>query len=198
MLGTSAGYSLNRVSLNGRTNRLGVPSFIQSYFRTRITTESGCTNQPILFEVDTYSTISTIDWDFGDGNISSGISPKNTYNLAGEYNVKAKVVLSNGSTIEVSKGINVHKLPSLKNDTELEQCDTDFDGLSTFNLNNINEIISSNSDNEDFLLYRNINDAILNENKIENPDDFKNSIPNKEVFVRVINQNNCYDISSFF
>jgi hypothetical protein len=54
---TLAAFSKNIINLSTGKSRLGLPNFVQSYFRTRIQTESGCLNNNTLFEIDTYTTI---------------------------------------------------------------------------------------------------------------------------------------------
>jgi PKD repeat protein len=39
-------------------------------------------------------------WDFGDGNLSREVNPKNLYHLPGEYKVKLKATNAYGSTIK--------------------------------------------------------------------------------------------------
>lgn len=176
-------------------SRLGLPSFIQSYFRTRITTIKGCLNKPTLMEVDTYSTPTSIEWDFGDGNSSNEIKPNHTYTSEGIFKVTAKVIINN-SSLNLVKNITVYKIPVLQSNQKLIQCDVDPDGLSTFNLLDITAKITNPSLEETLTFYETLAHAEQEVNKILTTT-YDNKIPNQEIFVRVTNKNGCFEITSF-
>lgn len=195
-LGQLTKFEKNALDFNNQDVFHGLPNFIQSYFRTRIISKDDCVFSDIDFNVDSYATITNVKWDFGDGNTSNKINPKHSYNRPGTYNVTAVITLNNREIIKNSE-VLIYQLPALNRNQKLEQCDLDFDGLSNFDLNHISELISSNSINETFVFYKNLEDAEKDRNKIETPENFENSVPNQELFVRVINQNGCYNITSF-
>jgi gliding motility-associated-like protein len=194
--GRLSAFQEKTVEFNSQNVMSGLPNFIQSYFRTRIIANDTCLNSDVMFSVDTYAEITNIEWDFGDGNTSTEMAPIHTYNSVGAFNARVKITINNREIIK-TKEINVFQLPELKINQNLEQCDIDLDGLSTFNLNNIAEKISTNSFDETFIFYKKLEDAEKNINEIETPENFNNTIQNQEIFVRVINQNDCYSITSF-
>ena len=51
-------------------------------------------------------------WNFGDGKTSSLTSPSNNYTLAGNYDVKLKVLNSNGCIDSITKTVNVISSPT--------------------------------------------------------------------------------------
>ncbi|MBB1489743.1 PKD domain-containing protein, partial [Oceanospirillum sp. D5] len=124
VLGVRANYVHNSIDLISGESRLGLPTFIQSYFRTRIIVESGCLGQPISMEVDTYGEITEAVWDFGDGNISNLTNPQHIYSAPGNYKVQATVTVNN-CPITVAKDIKIYGLPNLIENQELVQCDVD-------------------------------------------------------------------------
>lgn len=197
LFGIKANYSNNAINLGAGKSRLGLPTFIQSYFRTRILAESACLGEPIPMEVDTYGEITEALWDFGDGNTSTVISPEHIYTTSGNYKVEVTITV-NDCPITVTKDIKVYKLPSLIENQELLQCDVDTDGISLFNLNTITNKITDPLFNEELVFFENRADAELNIEPIVNPESYNNTIPNQEVFVRVTNENGCFDITSFF
>ncbi|WP_299553901.1 T9SS type B sorting domain-containing protein [Seonamhaeicola sp.] len=197
ILGVGANYRHNAVNLSPNQSRLGLPSFIQSYFRTRILAENICLGEPMAFEVDTYAGIIAAVWDFGDGNTSNDIAPKHSYGSGGSYEVTATITI-NDREITVTKKVRVFHLPELNDNQELVQCDNDTDGISTFNLNNIQSKITDIAQNEALYFYHTRNDALQDVNRIVNPDSYTNSVPNEEIFIRVVNQNDCFAVASFF
>ncbi len=196
--GIEARYTHNKINLNGEKSRLGLPNFVQSYFRTRILTEEGCTNNAIPFEVDTYSEITAAEWDFGDGSTSNLITPDHLYASPGTYNVSVAITTVNNRQIAVSKEVQVHSIPSLMDNQELIQCDTDTDGISNFNLYAIREKITNPDLNENLFFYESNIDAQQDIDRISNPEFYTNNSPNQEIFVRVVNENDCFEITSFF
>ncbi|MBV7268944.1 T9SS type B sorting domain-containing protein [Winogradskyella luteola] len=194
--GTASNYLHNQINLNSRVSRRGLPNFIQSYFRTRILNIEGCEDDSILFEVDTYAEITAAEWNFGDGNTSSEITPNYTYNDSGSYDVSVTITVNNRQ-ITTSKRILVNELPNLNENQELIQCDDNSDGISVFNLFNIRDKITDPSLNEELIFYSSLSDAEGDDNRILNPENFINEIPDQEIFIKVINENDCYSIGSF-
>ena len=68
--GISSGYVENGVGLAGRTSRLGLPPFIQSFFIVGLRAQNFCLGDATSFSVNTSEPITNIAWDFGDGNTS--------------------------------------------------------------------------------------------------------------------------------
>jgi gliding motility-associated-like protein len=92
--------------------------------------------------------------------------------------------------------IRAYELPILTPNQELVECDEDLDGLSTFNLLNIREKLLSrgSTDTTDFYLNQ---FSISSDTKIINPENFQNTIPNQQIFIKVTNENGCSQTSSF-
>ncbi|WP_299114567.1 T9SS type B sorting domain-containing protein [uncultured Winogradskyella sp.] len=195
-LGIGANYLHNEVNLNGRLSRRGLPNFIQSYFRTRILNIEGCEDDPILFEVDTYADITAAEWDFGDGNASNDITPNYIYDDPGSYNVSVTITVNNRQ-ITTSKRILVNERPVLNANEELIQCDNNSDGISLFNLFNIKDKITNPDLDEELIFYNTLSDAEGDVDRIPNPETYTNTVPDEEIFVKVINEKGCSTIGSF-
>lgn len=64
---------------------------------------SGCTPLKVIFSDNSTTasgTITSWEWDFGDGYTSTGKNPQHTYTLAGNFNVTLKVSTANGGCIK--------------------------------------------------------------------------------------------------
>jgi len=69
----------------------------------------------MVFYLDAGSqTITSYDWDFGDGQKSTLLSPANLYTKAGTYTVKVKANIQGGGSCSDSKNIAVYNLPVAK------------------------------------------------------------------------------------
>ncbi|MBG7613002.1 T9SS type B sorting domain-containing protein [Polaribacter sp. BAL334] len=194
--GVLANYRHNAVRLSPNASKRGLPNFIQSYFASKITTENVCYVDEFSFSATSFASISNISWDFGDGTTANGINVKHTYSSPGSYTVSA--ILNIGSqNITVYKQVRAFELPILIANQELVECDEDLDGLSTFNLLNIRDKILSrgSTDISDFYLSQ---ADISSNSKISNPENFQNIRPNQEIFVKVTNENGCFETTSFF
>ncbi|MFK5957281.1 MAG: hypothetical protein QM495_00260, partial [Lutibacter sp.] len=97
----------------------------------------------------------------------------------------------NSCFTDTSFKLSINPLPILKNAiVTLEQCDDDLanDGFSSFNLNEANELISTNYQNEIFEFYTDAGFTQL----INNPTTYQNpTVINSEVFVKIITLNGC-------
>jgi len=191
-------FSLGTLNLEDGRSTKGLPNFIQSYFAARILTDNQCFVNPFTFTAKSFTTISSIEWDFGDGNTDTELNVTHTYSAPGTYTVKA-ILTINGAKVTVFKSIEAYALPSLNPNQELVECDTDFDGETIFNLNSIQNKISNASASETFLFFNSKLDALDGDiNKsIKDPDNYMSFGNNEEVWVRVENKNECFEITSF-
>lgn len=192
-------YEPLRITLDPNNSTKGLPNFISSYFQNRILTENRCVTDTFEFSLDAYDTIDSVLWEFGDANTSTELNPSHQYSLAGEYTVKATIVI-NGKSIQLYKVIEVYPVPILNNPENFVQCDIDNSGYSFFNLFEIRNNIVSPWPNEDHELYfyLNYNDALLGINEVTDPDYFQNTISPQQIFVNIINPEGCAAISNFY
>ena len=196
-LGLLCDYVPDGFRVSPGTSRKGLPNFVQSYFASKIITENQCVFDTFSFSAESYSQIQSINWDFGDGTTSTSMSPDHVFTTPGLYSVKADLVVG-GSNITVYKQVDVFALPSLTPNQALVQCDDDSDGISTFNLNNIRELITNVDLDEELFFYESNANAIADIDRIDTPQVYVNTVPNQEVFVKVVNENGCSEITSFF
>ncbi|HIC32062.1 MAG TPA: T9SS type B sorting domain-containing protein [Flavobacteriaceae bacterium] len=176
----------------------GLPNFVTSFFENRIIVEDDCVSQSFAFEIGSYTSIISAEWDFGDGTTSNIISPSHQFNEPGEYIVSTTANI-NGNTKELYKKVTVYPLPNVSSGLTLSQCDVDYDGISSFNLYDYSLYIE-NSENEEFEItfFNNYQDAVNNINPISNPNNYENEYNLEEIHVRILSERGCLTISNFF
>ncbi|MBL4644164.1 MAG: PKD domain-containing protein, partial [Flavobacteriaceae bacterium] len=194
-MGLESEYIHNTVFLENKTTYKGLPNFVQSYLRTRIITENRCVFKQFNFKLDSYAEITQAKWDFGDGSTANGLTANHTYTSPGEYTITTLMTM-NGVETKVFKRIIVYALPDLIKNQELIQCDIN-NGLNFFNLTEIQDKISSNSQNELFIFYENEQDALHDNNPINDPVNYKSKSNPQTLFVKVITQYNCESMVDF-
>ncbi len=120
-------YSDSAVYLGGRTSRLGLPDFIQSYFHPAyFDYESKC-NLPVKFTSYPVGQDS-VHWDFGEpasaSNTSTVINPTHDYTNEGFYTVEF-IVYADSSSDTFSRDIYVKKTLGLTGSSFSDDvCDT--------------------------------------------------------------------------
>lgn len=117
-------FEPDAVYLEGRIARLGLPNFIQSYFKEpdfRI--ENSCVFDDTQFFIENITDIDSVIWDFGDPasgslNISRELSPIHIFSDPGIYRVTLTVWFNNVSS-DHQEDIKIVGLPdvNLGNDT---------------------------------------------------------------------------------
>ena len=94
---------------------------------------------------------------------------------------------------QTSFNIEIFPLPVINLTALLSQCDDDLDGFSAFNLNEVNDEISTNAANETITFHEMLIEADSNTNAIVNPTAYINQVVSSDmVWVRVENLNGCY------
>lgn len=81
-------------------------------------------------------------------------------------------------------------------DSSYEICDTDFDGLYTLNLADLNPLIIQDPTNLTFTYYTSLNDAESEVNAITNVSNYAIPNDNHTVYIHVINQAGCISITT--
>ena len=189
-------YIRNAINLGRGKSYLGLPNFIQSYFRTNIATTHGCVDIPTKLAIDTYTTVDDGIWDFGDGTKGTGASPTHIYTKTGKFIVNA-IVSYDGQKVSVSKEIEIFPLPEVTNGLKLIQCDVSGIGDVYFNLNEINHQVTDDYKTKGFVFYENKIDAINGVSHIPDSNKYKIKTASQEIFVRVVDLKGCYSVASF-
>lgn len=139
----SAGAYL--LSVDDGAGCIGDDSVTVTYFDAPVADLSfavGCSNPIAFTDATTISggpTITSWQWDFGDGNTSTSQNPSNSYALQGTYTVSLIATSSLGCADTASKNITINAIPSVNfsNTTVCLGSTTDFTDLSTLSSGNI-------------------------------------------------------------
>jgi len=98
---------------NGRCS-YGLPNFNQSYFNnTGVNYAYNCFSDSTLFSIQNTTNLDSVQWDFGDGSISSTIEPTHYYNAPGVYHVKLRKFFQGIEFISNSE-ITINNLPEVE------------------------------------------------------------------------------------
>ena len=125
-LDNACNFVLDGFYLNERISKLGLPSFIQSYFTANITYQNNCFGDSTFFDISTSGPIQSISWNFGDptsgaNNISTNIQPSHVFTSSGIYTVTASILFTTGQSEVFYLDVTIYDLPqvNLGNDTTI-------------------------------------------------------------------------------
>lgn len=129
-------------------------------------------------------------------NTTDLIDKNNNYVVTGPQTVYIRVEKNGNNCFDASKylELSVAELPKVNNLITLNQCDSDPDKQTTFNLTLFNENISSNYTNETFEYYTTEADALAGTTQISDPTTYFVDTTG-EAWVKTISDLNCYRIS---
>ena len=163
---------------------------VSSFDLTTKVSEVLGSQDPTQFEIKFYNSQDHADSGTSDGILNSTI--KNTSNPQTVYvrvENKQKTDCYATTTIE----LKVNPLPQITSAVTLKQCDTDSDGITSFNLAQANSLISSEDENYSFTFHKTEADAISNANQIENPTSYNNVKKiNDIVYARIETEKGCF------
>ncbi|MDC3388912.1 hypothetical protein OAX11_05325, partial [Flavobacteriaceae bacterium] len=139
---------------------------------------------------------SNVNINYYDANNSLIINP-NAYNVTlpeETITIEIEYIDTDNVCSSVSTSIKMilDSQPIIEGVATLEQCDTDSNGIVAFNLNEANQILSTNFVNENFVYYNSLSDAQLGDvsNAIINTEAFS-STTGISVFASVTNDKGC-------
>ncbi len=194
--GLACGFQDNAVSLGVATSSLGLPPFIQSYFVLGVLAEKFCLGDATDFSVTTSDPITSISWDFGDGNTSILAAPTHTYAAPGNYTVNVTVTTASETRME-TKEITISEIPVANTVTTIEVCQT----AATYNLDlsSLDTQVLAAQAAADFNIryFATQTDADANTNVLAQSTIFNGGATT--VYARIFNTQNslCYDTTSF-
>ncbi len=146
-LGINCDFQNGAINLNGKVCKIGLPNFIQSYFKPNFTINNLCYNDSAIFNLNGIEYDSLL-WNFNDpitgvDSISRLPNPKHLFSSPGNYTITLTIFF-NGTTDVYTKNIVIEYI-NLGNDTIL--CDGDTLKLE---LNNPGRFLWQNGASENF------------------------------------------------
>lgn len=198
-VGLSCDYELEAVYLEGRLSKLGLPPFIQSFFKLEsILVSNTCYGDHTTFELQ--DVVDAVVWDFGDpasgvNNTSTDFEPTHIFSSSGTYEVTLTASIGAESVTE-SVFVTIKGLPNINGQVTLKQCDNDLDGFSMFNLNEVIPKITGNAMHETITFFESQLNAETNNNSIMNVTAYINkTVSSDTVWARVENGDGCFRVS---
>ncbi|MDP5093063.1 MAG: T9SS type B sorting domain-containing protein [Polaribacter sp.] len=167
-----------------------------------ITNNNNCSNFSNNLSLTNQSEIKSVVWNFDDpnsgvNNTSTNIDVNHQFTSAGVYNITAEVVHIDNTTYTITKQVEIFESPIINENVSLKQCDnSDINGFSFFNLNEVKEKIVTNTENYTISFFEEKTQAENNENPIVNITNYENqTVSTDTIWARVENTNGCYEIS---
>ncbi|HKR05483.1 MAG TPA: PKD domain-containing protein [Bacteroidia bacterium] len=112
---SSGSYSVVITDPNGCSGTISTTVNVNPLPQANFTPNDVCINDPMNFfdiSVVNGGTITSWQWDFGDGNVSQQQNPVHVYANPGNYTVTFTVTSNSGCTSTIVKSFNVFPLPS--------------------------------------------------------------------------------------
>ena len=154
VIGTGCNLFVNNIDLGGRTAEAGLPAFNQSFFFTpAINLTNACVGQNAQFTLTTNQTLVSAVWDFGDGSpTQNSITGNHIYATPGTYTVSVTATSNVGTTGTKTRTIVISAVPTATQPLDMLICDTDNNGLHTFDLTTRNAAILNGQDASQYLI----------------------------------------------
>jgi gliding motility-associated-like protein len=174
----------------------------KTIFPFEITNNNNCINFLNEFSLTNQAEVKSVVWNFDDpssgvNNTSNSIDISHQFSNPGIYNITAEVTHIDNTSYTIPKEIEIFDTPNVNPLVELKQCDnSDINGFSFFNLNEVKEEIIINPENytitfhEEKALAENKGTAIINITKYKNE-----QVSVDKIWARTENNNGCYSVS---
>ena len=175
---------------------------VKTIFPFEITNDNTCSNFSNNFSLTNQTEVQSVIWDFDDpnsgtNNTSTLIDVNHQFTSAGIYNVTATVTHIDNTTYTIPKEIEIFEAPNINKNVSLKQCDnSDINGFSFFNLNEVKEKIISNADDYTITFFEERSQAATKTLPITNITNYQNEqVSSDTIWARAENINGCYEIS---
>jgi gliding motility-associated-like protein len=196
VVGAGCDFQLQAVDLDTGISFFALPPFIQSYFLVTFEAENFCLGDGTEFSIDTSDPITSIIWNFGDGNTSADEEPIHVYAAAGTYTVSVTVNTTTETKTE-TKDITIYETPVANMPIDLIGC-TSY-GSYNLDMPSFDTTVLGAQDPNDFSVayFLTQADADANVNALSALHSF--DYGTTPVYVRVSNRSNsqCYNTTQF-
>jgi len=197
VLGAGCNYERDAIDLGTGRGFLGLPPFIQSYFYiNEIQASNLCFGQTADFMVNVSEPITSIFWDFGDGNSSTMGAPSHNYTAIGSYTVEVTVTTASGTDVK-STDIIISEVPVAQSVSDVEVCTKTVPHQLDLTTLDSEALGSQDPTAYEVAYFESQLDADSNVNSLDSLMSF--GYGSKTIFARVSNTQNpsCYDTASF-
>ena len=174
----------------------------RTIFPFTITNDNNCENKINNFSLTNQAEIKSVVWNFDDpssgaNNTSTSNDVSHQFSSPGIYNVTATVIHIDNTSYTIPQEIEIFEAPNINPIVSLKQCDnSDIDGFSFFNLNEVKEKIIANPENYTISFHEEKVDAENGSSEITNITNYKNEqVSFDKIWARVENTNGCFEIS---
>jgi CHU_C Type IX secretion signal domain len=173
----------------------GLPQCFNLPFNASIIYLGNCLGEATHFALNTNKNVETVSWEFGDGQIFSGLSAQYTFENTGSNSITATITFVSG--ISIVKNIDVWiSENAVANPIPDQQICSKFPIIYDLTLNNASVLAGQNSENFSIAYYATFENAHSGSNELENSFEV---MGDTVLFARVTNLENskCYDVTSF-
>ncbi|MCL9806453.1 T9SS type B sorting domain-containing protein [Flavobacterium amniphilum] len=203
VLGSGCDFQNSSIDLGGRICRSGLPTFVQSFFvEDDFRFVNACVGENTEFNLNMSLPILSATWDFGDGSPpQNNVIGSHIYSVSGNYTVSVTVTTA-GGTIVKARTINISAVPTATQPADVFVCDTDNNGLHTFDLTSRNTTILNGQNASQYLIryFANATDY-ANNVAIATPNAYPNTTAYQQqtIIAEVYNKDNsdCKTATSF-
>ncbi|WP_033958853.1 T9SS type B sorting domain-containing protein [Psychroserpens jangbogonensis] len=158
-----------------------------------LATQNGlCEDETLVLDASQANS-NSFKWFKDDVELISETNATYTVTDSGTYNIEVMLV---NNCISYGEVVIEYADKPIAFDSVLVECDENQDGLTLYNLYDIESSVTNNDNSifiEDFFLTE--NDALQNINAIANPNNFENTTPFQTIYARVENQANCFVVA---
>lgn len=110
-----------------------------------VATASGVEGTPVGFDatasLDPNGTIASYDWDFGDGNTGSGVTPSHTYSFFGEYTARVVLTDNDGLVDTAYVAVSVAQVTAAQGIAAVREAITALQTAGTLNRGRTNSLL---------------------------------------------------------
>lgn len=179
IVGIGCNYITDAVFLEGRIGQLGLPPFIQSFFRIEdIEFQNVCFGDSTSFNL--VDLVDSATWDFGDlasgiNNTSTNLAPSHVFSAPGTYEVSVNVTIGT-ETASSTTTVVIYEQPTTTQPQDIFICDDDNDGFYSFDLSqNESTILNGQSASVFDVTYFASMTDYTNDNPITDPNNYSNT-----------------------
>jgi len=200
-LGSTSNIQINAVDLLGKVCQFGLPPFVSSFlFNPAIQLQNACVGEATSFELNN-SAVTSTTWDFGDGSSSTLLNPTHTYTTSGTFTVSVVATSPNGTGTN-TRDIIISEVPTATQPNEIKICDSNNDGVSSFDLTQQNNSILNGqlASQYNVTYFANATDYASN-TSIADPSSYTNTVAyGQQTIIAVVSNNanpNCKATTNF-